>query len=108
LLHDYDNLLLSHADRGRVVSESWRRQPFERTGAQPRAVLVDGFTRGTWTLDTAGGKGDTGGTATLTVRPFEPLRPADVTALTEEGGRLLDLAADGAAARDIRFAAPTG
>jgi hypothetical protein len=96
-LYDYDNLLLSHADRSRVITEEYLRQEFDVDGPMPRVVLLDGFSAATWTLAT--GKG----TATLTVHPFARLSTADKQALTAEGAGLLTFLAAGST-HDIRFA----
>jgi Winged helix DNA-binding domain len=66
-LYDFDNLLLSHADRTRVCTEEFRRAFVRRSGPVPGAVLVDGFTAAHWTLT-----GDRE-TATLEVHPHRPL-----------------------------------
>jgi hypothetical protein len=55
--------------------------------------LVDGFVRGTWSLE---------GT-TLLVSPFRPLSEADTAALLEEAERLLDFVAPDAEATEVRF-----
>jgi hypothetical protein len=86
-LYDFDNLLLSHHDRSRVVTDSLRQQNFAPHGPVLRLVLLDGFTAAAWTFTTAQGK------ATLTVNPFAPLSASDREALTIEGGSLLDLLA---------------
>ena len=67
-LPEFDNLLVAHADRGRIMTDEHRRRVI--TGSLVRAtVLVDGFVRGTWTMKRERG------TATLTVELFAPLRP---------------------------------
>ncbi|MBQ1028884.1 winged helix DNA-binding domain-containing protein [Glycomyces sp. NPDC047369] len=99
-LYDFDNLLLSHHDRSRVVTDGLRQQNFVPHGPVPRLVLLDGFTAATWTFTTARGA------ASLTVHPFEPLSAADREALTTEGSELLDLLAP-KASHEVRFAAPT-
>ncbi|WP_433347055.1 winged helix DNA-binding domain-containing protein [Microtetraspora malaysiensis] len=98
-LYDFDNLLLSHHDRSRVITDGLRRQSFKPHGPVPRLVLLDGFTAATWTFATAHG------TATLTVHPFAPLSAPDRDALTVEGGGLLDLLAPNTS-HEIRFTAP--
>ncbi|MDX3226012.1 winged helix DNA-binding domain-containing protein [Streptomyces sp. ME19-01-6] len=95
-LYDFDNLLLSHHDRSRVITDSFRQQNFAPHGPVPRLVLLDGFTAATWTFATAHG------TATLTVHPFAPLSAPDREALTVEGGGLLDVLAPDAS-HEIRF-----
>ncbi|MFC4590178.1 winged helix DNA-binding domain-containing protein [Sphaerisporangium corydalis] len=96
-LYDYDNLLLSHDDRGRVVTEEHRGQAYEPYGPVPQVVLVDGFTSGEWKITRAGG------TAVLTIRPYVPLPNAQATALAEEGARLLGFAAADAPDHDVRL-----
>ena len=51
-LYDYDNLLLSHADRSRVVPEvDYAAHGFTAdSNRQPSSLLVDGFVAGTWTV----------------------------------------------------------
>ncbi|MEV4183697.1 crosslink repair DNA glycosylase YcaQ family protein [Streptosporangium canum] len=96
-LYDFDNLLLSHHNRSRVITDGLRRQNFPPHGPVPRLVLLDGFTAATWTFTTAHG------TATLTVHPFAPLTTPDHDALTAEGGGLLAFLAPNTS-HEIRFA----
>src|SRR5258708_1746733 len=42
LVAEFDNLILSHADRARVISEQNRKRLFTRNGIFPGTVLVDG------------------------------------------------------------------
>ncbi len=82
-LPEYDNVLLSHADRARVM-DAGRRPPLPPgNGATMGTVLVDGFMRATWRV-----RRDRGA-ATLTVEPFERLSATDATGVAEEGERLL-------------------
>ena len=94
----FDNALLSHADRARIVSEKHRRA----LSSDPlmRGVLLDGFARGTWKTERAGGK------VTLAIEPFERLSDEDCEALAREGERLLRFAAgpEGAGEFEVRFA----
>ena len=99
-LYDYDNLLLSHADRSRVVTEAYGQQGFAPDGPQPSAVLLDGFTAATWTIERQRGA------ATLTIRPFRRLSAQETAGLTDEGARLLAFAAADAPDHDIRFVPP--
>jgi hypothetical protein len=98
-LYDFDNLLLSHADRGRVITEECRQQDFEPHGPVPRLVLLDGFTAATWTVES--GKG----TASLLISPFGRLSTRDKSALATEGRSLLAFLAPKAAAGEVRFTA---
>jgi hypothetical protein len=95
LLPQYDNLLLSHADRSRVIADEHRSRMFTRG-----SFLVDGFVRGTWGISRDKGN------ATLLVEPFQPIRAAHRAALLEEGRGLLAFAAAEASTHDVRVAAP--
>ncbi|MGW7640345.1 winged helix DNA-binding domain-containing protein [Streptomyces decoyicus] len=101
-LPEFDNILLSHADRGRIITDEDRRRIFTRNGIVRATFLVDGFVRGMWAIDR-----DRDG-AVLRVEPFTPLGAPDRAALSEEGARLLAFAAADARAHDIRFAPPGG
>lgn len=85
-LPEYDNALLSHADRTRIIADDYRDRVFTRG-----AALVDGFVCGSWTIAR---RRDA---ATLIVALFEPLAAPDRAALAEEGARLLALVAPGGA-----------
>ncbi|MBN3931849.1 AlkZ family DNA glycosylase [Streptomyces verrucosisporus] len=100
LLPEFDNVLLSHADRTRILTDEQRRLIITRNGLVKSTFLVDGFLAGTWRIDR------TKKAATLVLEPFAPLRAADREALAEEAGNLLATAAADAGARDIRFEAP--
>jgi hypothetical protein len=67
LLPAFDNTILSHADRTRILPERYRRTVI-RGGLVDPVVLVDGFVAGRWQL--VGGR--------VELEPFEPLpRPAE-------------------------------
>ena len=86
LLYDYDNLLLSHADRSRFVTDDYRArgEEFVTSNVMPSIVLVDGFTSGTWKVLRQRG------TAKLAIQPFTARLPEPVEAtLTTEGAGLL-------------------
>jgi hypothetical protein len=87
-LYDFDNLLLSHRDRSRFVTDGFRTKAVTPHGPVPRPVLVDGVTAAVWTLTTTGRRAPDR-TATLTVRTFDPLSDADAEAVTAEGRGLL-------------------
>ncbi len=94
-LPEYDNALLSHADRTRIVSDEHRVRVFTKG-----ALLVDGFARGAWKIVR------TRGAATLEIEGFAPLAGQDRREVDEEGGRLLAFAAGDAGTREVRFAPP--
>ncbi|MEU5537383.1 winged helix DNA-binding domain-containing protein [Streptomyces sp. NPDC020362] len=98
-LPEFDNVLLSHADRSRIISADHRKPVFTTNGLIKSTFLVDGFVRGLWRIER---RRDT---ATLVVEAFgRPLAKKDRTALAQEGTRLLAFAAADAAAHDVLFA----
>ena len=101
-LPEFDNLILSHADRTRIIAEEYRKAIASKNGMVPASVLVDGFVRGTWKTARSRGK------ATLEIKPFESLTNVDRDALVEEGERIIRFVAepDGADSYEIRFAEP--
>ncbi|WP_310741255.1 winged helix DNA-binding domain-containing protein [Microbispora sp. H10670] len=96
-LPEFDNLLLSHADRRRIIADEHRRRVFTVNGIVRATILVDGFVAGLWRIERAGE------TATLEIEPFAPLDSAARDALADEGERLLGFAADGATSHAVRF-----
>ncbi|GIH15350.1 winged helix DNA-binding domain-containing protein [Rugosimonospora africana] len=129
-LPQWDNLLLSHADRTRVIAEEHRRRIV--SPADTATFLIDGVARGSWSIDRPVRLGASGaaprpgpvdrpvrlgasgaaprpgpvgrpGTAALSIRPFDRLSRADGAALTEEGGRLLAFVAPEVDEPEIRF-----
>jgi hypothetical protein len=98
-LPEFDNLILSHADRSRVIANDYRKAIASRNGMVPATVLVGGFVRGTWKTERTRGK------VTLVIEPFEPLPKKDRDALAAEGERLIRLLAEpeGAEGFEVRF-----
>jgi hypothetical protein len=84
-LPEFDNALLSHADRSRIIADEHRGALFK--DPYMRGVLLDGFVCGTWKLERTREK------ATLVIELFKPLMDEDRDALAEEGSRLLTFAA---------------
>ena len=94
---EYDNLVLSHADRRRVIAEEDRKKVFLSAARVRATFLIDGFVAGVWKIE------KTRKSAALVVEPFAPLSPGDRDALAEEGASLLRFAADGRPELDVRF-----
>jgi hypothetical protein len=95
-LPEFDNALLSHDDRRRVIPEAY----FGRLTGWVGSFLVDGFLAGQWRVDRAGaGRG----AATLVLQPFDPLATADEAALVEEAMRLVAWHAPDAPERRVEF-----
>jgi hypothetical protein len=98
-LPEYDNLLLSHADRTRIVAEPHRKAMASKNLVQPATVLVDGTVAGTWTVAVRRG------TATLAVVPFIKIAKPVRAELEAEGQRLLAFVEPLAKTREVEFAA---
>ncbi|GAB2862470.1 winged helix DNA-binding domain-containing protein [Actinocorallia aurea] len=96
-LPDFDNILLSHMDRTRIMADAHRARVFTSNGLIRATILVDGFVAGLWRVERSGS------TATLVIEPFGPLDAASRAALAEEGARLLDFVAPEAPDHDLRF-----
>jgi len=92
-LPEFDNVLVAHADRSRVIPDEHRTRVVRNLGRPP--LLIDGFVAGTWKVTRAKRA------AILTVEVFERLSKATTAAVIEEGARLLDFAAADADTRDV-------
>ena len=103
LAAEFDNLVLSHAERSRVVSPEATKRLYTVNGVIPGTVLVDGFVAGMWRLDRKRADG------TVTIEMFDAVRRGNAAqrdALTAEAERVLAFGAPGAAHR-VRFAPVT-
>jgi hypothetical protein len=100
-LPEYDNVLLSHADRSRFVSAEHRAQLSAIAGPVHGSVLHDGVLLGTWRLDRDAG----GGAVTLVVNHVERLTKPAAAAVNAEGRRLLRFLAADAEAHLVTFVA---
>lgn len=101
-LPEFDNVLLGHADRTRVIPAPLKG----RNGVGNQAygsILVDGFLAAIWRLETGGG----GAPTTVTVQELRPFTAAERDDVTDEAVALLSamtkVATDGGG-DDIRFA----
>jgi hypothetical protein len=90
-LPDFDNAVIAHADRTRIVADTDRRRV-----AMPKTFLVDGFVSGTWRV-IRGRR-----IHALEISPWAPIARHDRIALAEEGIRLLTFIAAGAEDDDMR------
>jgi hypothetical protein len=98
-LPEYDNVLLSHADRARFHAGAPR--PFS-----PRTVhgtvLSDGTLCATWRSERSRG----GEIEALVVEQLRPLSGQAAARVVAEGRRLLRFLADGSSSADVRLVAP--
>ncbi len=100
-LPEWDNLMVSYADRARMLAPEHRAHVFTNNGLIPGTVLIDGFARASWRVDRQGAK------AVLAIQPFVKVpRPMRAT-IAAEGEALLAFLTDAPASRrDVRFAEP--
>jgi hypothetical protein len=95
-LPQFDNALLSHADRTRIVADPSRQWAYPDS-AHWSPLLVDGFLAGAWRLRREGAA------ATLVVGPQRPLPAGDRAAVEAEADRLLAFLAADAQTKQVRF-----
>lgn len=93
-LPEYDNVLLGHKDRSRMVAIPVRLWTEVGWGS----VLVDGFGSARWKVEREKDK------AVLRIEPFRKLSRAEKAEASEEGEDLLSFLAGDARSHDIRFA----
>jgi hypothetical protein len=97
-LGEYDNVVLGHADRRRIIPADFPWGAMLAHGRFVNNLLVDGVLRATWWLEREGKR-----RATLAIRPFRELSVADRDAVAEEAERMVAFAAPDAAARAVRL-----
>jgi hypothetical protein len=100
-LPEYDNLVLAHKDRSRVIADEHRPKVFLIGGRVRATFLVDGFVAGIWKVEAAKAG------ATLVLEPFGRLARDARAALKAEGERLLAFLEEDAAGGTVRIAKPT-
>lgn len=101
-LPEFDNLLLSHADRSRVMDDDHRRRIGTLNGMVPGTILLDGRVAGIWKVTRPSVR-----RALLTISPFGRLSAQARAALTHEGSALLSFVLPDASG-EVRFAALWG
>ena len=94
-LPEFDNLLLSHADRRRVIPHDHPVPLWPGNGATQGTLLIDGVWDATWRITAEA----------LTITPFRRLTAAEESAITEEAANLLAFSAGREAdLPEVRFA----
>jgi hypothetical protein len=102
ILPEYDNVMLSHADRSRIVPAAVRERDLSAVGRIQGSVLSDGWLCGVWRVDIDPATG----ARTLTVTHVVPLGADAVDSLTEEGLAMLRFQeTDTDVIHDVRFVA---
>lgn len=97
-LPEYDNLLLAHADRTRVVADDFRARVFLPGLRVAATFLVDGFVRGAWKVTR------TKQVATAALSPFTPLKGKERDAVVAEAEALARFIEPEAAKVTVTFA----
>ena len=97
-LPEFDNLLLSHSNRTRIVADEFRPRVYLPALRVAATFLVDGFVAGVWKVEKVKS------TATLVVEPFAPLPPGSRAALADEAERLVRFMEPAAKSHAVRFA----
>jgi hypothetical protein len=92
-LPEFDNLLLSHADRRRVIPHSNPVPLWPGNGATQGTLLIDGAWDATWKITAEA----------LTITPFRRLTGAEESAITPEAAKLLAFTCPESPTRPIRF-----
>jgi hypothetical protein len=98
LVPEYDNLVLAHADRTRLIPEEYRPRIVTKNLKVQATFLVDGMVAGLWRVARKGQR------AGLTLEPFEPLGATVRAELTAEAERLLRFAEPDAQAHEVTVA----
>ena len=78
LIPRFDNLVLSHADRSRILGDVPPSRIVTNNGIVHATILVDGFVAGTWQLEQG----------RVALEPFAPLARSSQLALKDEIERL--------------------
>jgi hypothetical protein len=89
----YDNAILSHADRSRIIAAEDRPKVVDGAVVEP-TFLIDGFVAGTWVLEGP----------VVRIRPFAPLAEDDAAHLHAEAERLAPFLAPGGEAPRVEMA----
>ncbi|WP_433003948.1 winged helix DNA-binding domain-containing protein [Kribbella sp. CA-294648] len=87
----FDNAVLGHADRSRIISDEDRKRVCPGQAWVEPTFLVDGLVRGSWSLKNSA----------LTLTPFRPLSRADASAVLAEAELLLPFVTGNAAEATI-------
>ncbi|HXN91381.1 MAG TPA: winged helix DNA-binding domain-containing protein [Candidatus Sulfotelmatobacter sp.] len=92
-LPDFDNILLGHADRTRILPAGKHLGMFSSNGVMQGAVLVDGFVRAMWLPEKIG----------LVITPFvKPIPKAERPTIVQEALGLLEFLKPGGE-HEVRF-----
>jgi hypothetical protein len=99
LVPDWDNVLLGHQDRRRIIADEHRARISTRNLQVTATFLVDGMVAGSWSITRKGRD------ASLVLEPFVKVAKKDQATLREEAEQLLAFAEPDAGSRrvDVRL-----
>jgi hypothetical protein len=97
-LADFDNVLLSHADRSRFVGEADRGAFTYQDGPYPGMLIADGIAVGQWHVQRDEGA------ATMVLRLIRPLSPDEEAAVRSEADGVLRFTFPDASAHSLELA----
>ena len=95
---DFDNLVLSHDDRSRIMADEHRSRVTLKNLLVRATFLVDGTVAGTWKSERKRNR------AVLVIEPFGRVTKRVKVALEEEGDALLAFLEEDAGEREVRWA----
>ncbi|MCY3780721.1 MAG: winged helix DNA-binding domain-containing protein [Chloroflexi bacterium] len=96
-LPEYDNILIAHKDRRRILPEAHRKKVFVSAGRVLGSVLINGYTGAIWKVQRDKSK------ARLQVSLFEAVSDDLLSAIASEGMTLLRFIEDDAPDYDVDF-----
>jgi hypothetical protein len=99
-LYDFENMLLSYADRTRTILPERVRHIVVRQNEMISTYLIDGFVAGTWQVERGRGR------ATLVVRALVRPSKRDERSLLDEAEALVTFLADDATTREVVVGPP--
>ncbi|MCS0824628.1 winged helix DNA-binding domain-containing protein [Cytobacillus firmus] len=99
-LAEFDNILLSHKNRTRIIADEYRSRVFTVNGIIKATFLIDGYVQGLWRIE------QNSKSSTLIIEPFKSLLQVDKDELAIEGAKLMDFAAADSEFKNIQFLDP--
>ncbi len=98
LLPQFDNLLLSHQNRTRVMDQGLQKRLFDvKNGVYPATIMLDGFLAGTWSLEIIKN------TAILRLEPYRKVLKSEAEEIQAEAERLLFLSTPKTITREVEL-----
>ena len=94
---EWDNLLIGHKQRSRIIADEDRRRIATPNGIVPGTILVDGFVNGAWKIVREKTH------ATLMITLFRPVAAGVRDELEAEGNRLLTFLTPSTESRFVEF-----